>query len=189
MENKIKSRVNQTFLKINLVFIMSQTKVASPDNKRKAEASQTEPAPKRRRVSRQKPDVNAVFIRVPETLTEEEKKKLQDILHRDETKPIKVISGDRVIVKPDENEIWRRKNEYRQEYRSREENIKKRQEKSKDPAILEKRKAYSQIPEVKARKSMMAKVRRQALRHYKENNPSEYFKLIDMQTREIMQKA
>jgi hypothetical protein len=85
-----------------------------------------------------------------------------------------VIEGDRVILKPSEDEITQKQKEYRKEYRERPENVEKRKEASKKPEIILKRKQYASRPDVILRKKIKGKEKRRVLKNLMAKHPDKY---------------
>lgn len=80
----------------------------------------------------------------------------------------KLYPKEQITVKLSESEKLEKKREYRREYRTRPDVIKKKEEEKNDPDLIKKRKEYASRPEVKERKKQMAAVRRAYINQMRE---------------------
>jgi hypothetical protein len=87
------------------------------------------------------------------------------------------IDGERVKIKPTEEELAKLRQSYRQEYRNRPLVKAKREERAKDPNNIKKRQEYSKDPQVKERKKYQGKIKRQMGKKLKEEYPEIYNKI------------
>lgn len=91
---------------------------------------------------------------------------------------VELVKGERVLLKPETSLIKEQRKAYRREYRNRPESIRKREEKNKDPDVIQKRKLYCQKEEVKKRKRFLALQKKTIVKLAKEENPALYEKAL-----------
>jgi len=103
---------------------------------------------------------------------------------------IPIIYQPEVIsIKLSQEEKIKRKKEYRRAYRKRPDVIQKAERDKLDPEKVKIRKAYASDPQVKARKSLLAKAKRDYIKSLKSDPESDYKKYLSTTVPQLPRKS